>query len=306
MRILIAEDDFASRVLLEAILIKWGYEVQAVNDGQAALQVLENDNPPPIAVLDWMMPGISGVDLCTRVRSLHREIAPYILMLTAKGLKTDVSAGLDAGADDYLVKPFDLSELGARIRVAKRAISLQLELVESRHAIRYQALHDLSTGALNRGSILSALSERMGTSDCVTVQLIAIDGHRGIQQRQGAECAEATVRTLVQRVRRLDGNALIGRYSADELLVVLPNATLATGAALAERMRKIASSAEFRDSAGADQAVTISIGIASADTRLSLELLLCYADTALHAARAAGDCVEIFGMEFDEPLAAQS
>src|SRR6478736_8594110 len=116
MRILIAEDDFASRILLQAVLLKWGYEVVPANDGEVAWSILQTETAPPIAIIDWMMPMMSGVDLCARVRGQSRELVPYILMLTAKGQKEDISVGLDSGADDYLVKPFDLSELGARLR----------------------------------------------------------------------------------------------------------------------------------------------------------------------------------------------
>ncbi|MET0792897.1 MAG: response regulator, partial [Polyangiaceae bacterium] len=222
MRVLIAEDDFASRILLESILEKWGYEVVVANDGAAAWRILDADNAPSIAVLDWMMPELSGVELCERVRKRDQELAPYIVMLTARGEKSDVSIGLDAGADDYLVKPFDFTELGARMRVAKRAVALQRDLIESRKAVQYQALHDSSTGALNRGTILNRLSEVLSAGGPATVGLLAIDEHKWLLQHESAESAEAAVRGLVHELRAQSPDALLGRYCADELLVIWP------------------------------------------------------------------------------------
>lgn len=304
MRILIAEDDFASRILLEAVVTKWGYEPVCAPDGEAAWSLLDSETAPPIAVIDWMMPKLSGVELCARVRSQARELVPYILMLTAKGQKSDVSEGLDAGADDYLVKPFDLVELGARLRVARRAITLQSELIDSRKAIQYQALHDISTGALNRGSIISALSETLNRGQPFTVMLAAVDGHKALQQREGAAPAEAAVRSAVQRIRALLPDALIGRYSSDEPLIVCPGWSLAVAVDAAETARKSIARASFAELTGLDNSVTLSIGLAEWDGHASVELLLCYADAALYAARSVGNAIDIFSMDL-QPQSAE-
>ena len=305
MRILIAEDDFASRILLQAVLVKWGYEVVAANDGEVAWTVLQGETAPPIAIVDWMMPGLSGVDLCARVRSQARELVPYILMLTAKGQKEDISQGLDSGADDYLVKPFDLAELGARLRVARRAIALQRELVESRKAIQYQALHDLTTGALNRGSILSALSEAVSAEKPLSIMLIAIDGHKALQQREGAASAEAAVAGVVQRVRTSAPEALIGRYGADELLVLSIGTGLNDATTMADDIRGAVASPTFPESTGLETNVTISLGIAEWDGSAGAELLLCYADAALYAARSIGNTIDVFGLAVGEAQSAE-
>ena len=128
MRILIAEDDPISRRLLEATLVKWEYEVVVTKDGNEAWNIMESEDAPPLLILDWMMPGIDGIELCRRARVHPRLRSPYILILTAKGSREDVIKGLEAGADDYVVKPFDRTELRARVQVGVRIIQLQHDL----------------------------------------------------------------------------------------------------------------------------------------------------------------------------------
>ena len=129
MKILIAEDDPVSRCFLEVTLVKWGYEVIVACDGNQAWQALQSD-PPSIAILDWMMPGIDGAEVCRRIRAAQSPTPLYIIMLTAKTDKKDLVEGLDAGADDYITKPFDRQELRARIGVGVRIAELQKNLAD--------------------------------------------------------------------------------------------------------------------------------------------------------------------------------
>jgi CheY-like chemotaxis protein len=128
--ILIAEDDLVSRRALEVTLGKWGHQVQAVVDGAAAWEVLQSDNAPKLAILDWMMPKLDGVEICRRVRAEPRSEMTYLILLTAKGTREDVIAGLDGGADDYLIKPFNREELKARVQVGIRVVNLQSRLAQ--------------------------------------------------------------------------------------------------------------------------------------------------------------------------------
>jgi len=130
VKILIAEDDLTSRRILEAILSKWGYEVIATNDGLEALKVLRAENSPPLAIVDWMMPGMDGVEFCRQTRQAQTLTPTYIILLTSKGQQEDVVAGLEAGANDYIRKPFEREELRARIRVGERVVELQSALAE--------------------------------------------------------------------------------------------------------------------------------------------------------------------------------
>jgi DNA-binding response OmpR family regulator len=129
MRILIAEDDFTSRTMLVGLLKKEGYEVTATVNGAEAWQVLQQPDAPALAILDWMMPGLDGLDVVLRVRSMPpTDRPPYLIMLTNKGEKADIIAGLDAGANDYLAKPFDPGELRARVEVGRRLVGIQAVL----------------------------------------------------------------------------------------------------------------------------------------------------------------------------------
>ncbi len=110
------------------MLEKWGYQVTAVSNGDEAWSVIKEETSPSIAVLDWMMPGIDGVEICSRLKAIDRKIPVYIILLTGRDSKKDISTGLESGASDYMTKPFDNNELKARLRVAERMIALQDKL----------------------------------------------------------------------------------------------------------------------------------------------------------------------------------
>jgi phosphoserine phosphatase RsbU/P len=128
LQILVAEDDAVYRRLLEGTLRGWGYDVLTVRDGLAAWQVLQGDDFPPLALLDWMMPGLDGPEVCRRVRTLHWSEPPYLILLTARDATEDVVAGLNSGANDYITKPFNREELQARLRVGRMVGELQRNL----------------------------------------------------------------------------------------------------------------------------------------------------------------------------------
>ncbi len=130
MRILIAEDSLVSRRLLETTLRRWGYDVLVACDGSEAWQVLEASEAPPLAIVDWVMPKMDGPELCRRIRQTQGTSFMYVILLTAKGMREDIVAGLEAGADDYLVKPFDPGELRARVDVGRRIVELQRDLAD--------------------------------------------------------------------------------------------------------------------------------------------------------------------------------
>ncbi len=130
MDILIAEDDLVSRQVLEVTLQKWGHVVRPAADGTMAWQVLSSDSPPPLVILDWMMPGSDGPTLCRQIRATPRLAGSYVILLTARAERKDVVAGLDSGADDYITKPFDREDLRARVNVSLRVLALQQALAE--------------------------------------------------------------------------------------------------------------------------------------------------------------------------------
>jgi DNA-binding response OmpR family regulator len=136
--------------MLRSMLTKWGYQAVVARDGLEAWQILQSPDAPQLAILDWMMPGIDGVEVCRRVRMAAREPYIYLLLLTARTDSQDLVEGMDAGADDYLTKPFNAQELRVRLRAGNRILDLQEELVLAREALRDQATHDGLTGLLNR------------------------------------------------------------------------------------------------------------------------------------------------------------
>ena len=140
MRILIAEDDVVSHAVLARTLKGWGHEVVGTRDGRAAWDILQRDDAPSLAILDWMMPELDGVEVCRRVRARSSTNPTYLILLTAKDRTEDIVAGLDSGANDYLVKPFDRRELQARVRVGERMVALQHDLTE-----RIRELQDAMT-----------------------------------------------------------------------------------------------------------------------------------------------------------------
>ncbi|MFC1735787.1 PleD family two-component system response regulator [Candidatus Hydrogenedentota bacterium] len=140
MRILIAEDDKTSRTVLETLLKKWGCEVVSTTDGNEAWAVLQSEDAPRLAILDWMMPGMDGKELCQKVRLQETSTPAYIIILTAKARKEDIVAGLSAGANDYITKPFDRDELRVRVQVGEKVVG-----VESALAARVRELEDAMT-----------------------------------------------------------------------------------------------------------------------------------------------------------------
>jgi CheY-like chemotaxis protein len=153
MKILVADDDALIRRLLLALLGKLGHEVEAVEDGNVARKILESASPPALAIMDWVMPGMNGIEVCKHLRAHPSRLRPYVLLLSAKADKQDVIAGLDAGADDYLVKPFDPMALLARLRVAQRIITYQQEL--------QQHIGEMET-LLQRHNLLGEMFGRQG------------------------------------------------------------------------------------------------------------------------------------------------
>lgn len=144
MRILIADDDSASRIVLATFLERLGYEVVAVEDGLAAWRVLQLANAPRLAILDLMMPGIDGLELVRRAREIPSMLPPYLIMLSTRSEKIDIVAGLDAGANDYVAKPFDHGELRARVEVGRRMVEMRSELAAKIEQLR-QAVDQIKT-----------------------------------------------------------------------------------------------------------------------------------------------------------------
>jgi len=165
VRILIADDDPVSRRRVEIWLQRWGFEVAVTSNGTEALRILQQENPPRLAILDWMMPEMEGAQVCQEVRKVEGRPYTYLLLLTARGQAGDIVEGLDAGADEYLCKPFNPTELRARIRAGCRILDLEERLLATSEAFRVQATHDTLTGLWNRAAIIETLHSELARSD---------------------------------------------------------------------------------------------------------------------------------------------
>jgi diguanylate cyclase (GGDEF)-like protein len=294
MKILVAEDDPVSSHLLKAMVSKWGYEVVVCRDGLEAWNVLDGPECPPLAILDWMMPEIDGVELCRRLRERNKEPYVYVLLLTAKARKEDLVEGIDAGADDYLVKPFNKEELRTRLRAGVRIVELQNQLIKARDELRFQATHDPLTGVWNRAAILDALDREIARaereSSNVGVILIDLDHFKLVNDLHGHAAGDAALREAVRRfgasIRVYD---FVGRYGGEEFLVVAPGCGRGVLPTLAERLRTSLSSQPIQ-TPEVRFPLTCSLGLAASDQLqgLSSEALLRGADAALYRAKGAG------------------
>jgi diguanylate cyclase (GGDEF)-like protein len=295
MRVLIAEDDPVSRRLLQATLTRWGYEVTVCVNGMEAWQVLEKDDPPKLAILDWMMPGLDGLEVCRRVRERGGEPYVYILLLTAKIQKEDVVAGMDAGADDYVTKPFDAHELKVRLRAGQRIIDLQTELINARETLRVQATHDSLTGLLNRVTVLDTLRRELSRSardgSNLGVAMVDLDHFKSINDTYGHLAGDEVLRETSRRMRHvLRTYDELGRYGGEEFLVILPTCDTANATRAAERLLQGLSHDTIQIDAGGALQVTASIGVISTAlvVKPTVDELIRAADTALYRAKNSG------------------
>jgi two-component system cell cycle response regulator len=292
--VLVADDDAISLALLASSLRKCQFNVITAKDGLYAWHEAQKATAPNLMILDWMMPGFSGIDLCRKIRSRKTQPYPYILLLTSKDAKQDIVEGLDAGADDYLIKPLDANELQARLRVGKRILGLQQELMLKEQEIRVVALRDRLTGLWNRGAILD-LMERETTlnrrsDNSSGVLMIDIDHFKSVNDTYGHQVGDAVLQEVGQRLLQgMRSTDWAGRYGGEEFIVILCNSNAETTAICAERIRQAIASVPVRVS-GLELAVTVSVGTALSATRDSLTCsqLIAIADSALYRAKSQG------------------
>jgi len=294
MRILAAEDNPVFQSMLRTMLTKWGYDALVARDGNEAWETLRSENAPRLAILDWMMPGLDGVEICRRVRAGSQEPYIYLILLTARTESQDLVEGMEAGADDYLTKPFNAHELRVRLRAGRRILDLQEELLLAREALREQATHDSLTSLLNRASALDALLGEIARSgregQPLSVLMADLDRFKQINDTRGHLAGDAVLREAARRmkgvVRRYDS---VGRYGGEEFLIVLPGCDSEAACVQANRIREAVSTEPFR-AAGDSFPVTCSIGVSSRDdlTGTEPDELLREADVALYQAKNNG------------------
>jgi len=294
MKILIAEDDSTSRRILEAALTKWGHDIVSVADGAEAWEKLQDADAPKLAILDWIMPSIEGVEICRKLRENKKdeEQYTYLILLTSKGSKENIISGMEAGADDYVVKPFDQHELRVRIRAGQRIVQLQSELLAAKQDLLLQSRTDPLTGVLNRRAILSQieieLSRAQREGKNLSLSMLDIDHFKKINDTYGHMVGDDVLREVVRRIsaviRKYDS---LGRFGGEEFLIVLPGAEGAEAYAIGEKIRSvIGETAFFVD--GSKIRVTASQGVVTGDGNANVDDLMAMADKAMYQAKDNG------------------
>ena len=295
-RILIADDDPVSRTFLLRTLEHLGYAVDAVADGAAAWRRLQAPDAPRLAILDWMMPEIDGPTVCRRLRARQQDEASYVyvILLTSRTQKADLISGLDAGADDYVAKPFDRLELQSRLRAGHRIVDLEHQLREAQETLRHRTRIDPLTGLWNRAAILDILDREIDraarTGATIGAVLADVDHFKTINDTHGHQAGDAVLQEVALRMRgSIRSYDELGRYGGEEFLLVVPDSGALRIDRLADRVR---GGLAVRPVEAADLSlpVTASFGVAIVDARRepSAEVLLKIADDALYRAKASG------------------
>ena len=293
MKVLLAEDDPGSRRLVNVHLSAAGYEVIEAEDGQLAWELFQRETFQ-IVITDWMMPKMDGPTLIHNIRSNGKKSYTYIIMLTAIDDKPKVVMGLEAGADEYLTKPFDSRELIARVASGERILKLEEQLTQARHEMETLAMHDGLTGMFNRRAIeeyteaeldLARRKERP-----LSVILLDIDYFKAINDQYGHSIGDHTLQQLAGILpRNLRQYDRIGRWGGDEFIVILPDTKISEAIMIADRMRITTAETKLSLENGEYYTVQISLGVACASGSYpSLKKLVDAADLAMYQAKQAG------------------
>lgn len=288
MKILIAEDEFVQQRFLNVLLTKAGHEVVAAANGQEAWDILQTD-PIRMVLSDWMMPIVDGPELVHRIRTTGWPHYTYIILLTAKDTKDSVVMGLESGADDYLVKPFDRGELIARLAIGERILNLEARLKEL-------ATHDSMTGLLNRRALYEIAQGELNrvarTGNTASVILADVDHFKSVNDQYGhpvGDQALCMVAGILARSKR--GYDSIGRWGGEEFLILLPQTETDEAVDVAERICTKIAATPLALPDGREVHCSVSLGVSSTVSVAGIPLLdtlLQQADKALYHAKAKG------------------
>ena len=296
LRLLLVEDEPTQRLLLERLLEQAGYAVDTAQSGVEALAMIAQGRYQML-LTDWDMPGMDGVTLCRRVREANLPMYLYILLLTANSSTSEVVAGLEAGADDYLRKPADKSELLARLNAGRRIVELEQSLREANAQIQQLSITDPLTGAFNRRYLnehfLIEIERAHRHSRPLGLVMVDLDHFKKLNDRHGHLVGDDVLRAFVKTVRAAirPSSDWIARYGGEEFALVLAESDLDASTSAAERIRLISEQQPLETRAGA-LSVSASFGVAALDHSLppadAMEKLLREADAALYRSKHSG------------------
>ena len=295
--ILIAEDNVVSRKILEKGLIKAGFDVVSVENGKEAFKILKDDFFPMV-ITDWNMPEMTGPELCRAIRGHNFPSYVFIILVTANDTNEDIIAGLEAGADDYLVKPINQAELVARLKAGKRILKLERSLKEANEKITVLSITDPLTGIYNRSYLEERLPQEIARSfrygHALSLLMCDIDHFKRINDTYGHPMGDKILKDFVDC---LNGSIRQGidwmvRYGGEEFLIVLPETHAHGGYLGAERLRKVVSDNIFTID-GKNIHVTASFGVSGFDPserndKMSIESLIAESDKYLYQAKEEG------------------
>jgi diguanylate cyclase (GGDEF)-like protein len=290
MKLLVADDSGLYRTMLKTMMEAQGYEVVLAANGYEAQRIIESDDPPRLAILDWFMPGLGGLELCELIRARKDYI--YTILLSVADNTVDVLQGFELGADDYLCKPFNELELRARLRVGERIIRSHDALLEAREALEFEASHDPLLRLWNRAAIIDLLSTELSRSKrlqtTLSIFFVDLDSFKPVNDTYGHLAGDHVLRNAADKmssaVREYDH---VGRFGGDEFLVVLPNCTAEAAWEVAERVR-IHVSKDPIVIAPMNVKITASIGLSQWYPGQEIGDLLYRADVALYRAKQNG------------------
>jgi two-component system cell cycle response regulator len=295
--ILLAEDDPVTRMLMTRFLKKAGYEVDAVADGTDALEHM-TQRYYPFLVTDWEMPEMDGIELCKAVRNLQLDGYVYALLLTARNAKEHIIAGLEAGADDYLVKPVHEPELIARLNTGRRILALEHSLRAANERNRILSVTDPLTGAFNRRYMMEQLPRELERcrryGNPLSVIMCDVDHFKQVNDVKGHSAGDDVLQQFVARMQRSirATSDWVARLGGEEFLIVLPETGFQGAMFVAEKIREIMTSVAFVTREG-DVVATSSFGVASTelhgpDLAMKSETLIRAADQCLYTSKQSG------------------
>lgn len=292
MKVLIAEDDMTSRIILNSVLKKWGFDPVMTCDGKEAWNIMQSEDAPRLAILDWQMPKMSGIEVCQRIRKIDTTDPPYLIVLTSKDEKKDIVNALDAGANDFISKPYDNAELQARINVGKRMVTLQSELGDAYKALKHEAMHDPLTNIYNRRAIMELLEKEIARAKREETGLCAgvcdLDYFKKVNDTYGHQIGDAVLIAFTRFVNdKLRLNDHLGRIGGEEFLIVASGSKDLQQNSLFERICKHVHNSKITTEKG-NISITVSIGVAQYTGVENSDTLLAAADKALYHAKKIG------------------